>query len=241
MFDAQCLQLGIEIQEIPCTIFDKLQRRYFARHVQQGEHFEYPHKSSPYQKVFTPGFPVSGTFGEVDKVCLYNDPTRVFARKRLLHFEERRHAEAIKKEIRLLQTFRHEHSVPYYGSYIFRNQLYLLFEFCDGNLDDFLRGSPSWFSNLPEGQKGNKIVNWIIDILSGIAAFHGSGGIHRDLKPQNILIKGDTLYIADVGLANQEQHLSSNPHSVHGTEKYMAPEQGKNMKYGRASDVFALG
>jgi serine/threonine protein kinase len=212
-----------------------------ARPVQQGEHIEYPHKSSPYQKVFTPGFPVSGTFGEVDKVSLYHDPARVFARKRLLHFEERRHTEAIKKEIRLLQTFRHEHSVPYYGSYMYQNQLYLVFEFCDGNLDDFLRRSPSWFSNLSEGQKANKIVNWIIDILSGIAAFHGNGGIHRDLKPQNILIKGNTLYIADFGLGKQERHVSSNPHSVHRTEKYMAPEQGKNMKYGRASDVFALG
>lgn len=81
----------------------------------------------------------------------------------------------------------------------------------------------------------------MIDIATAIADFHALQGVHRDLKPENILLKGTRLYIADFGLANYGPSLSINLASLHRTEVYMAPEQGRNETYSRLVDIFAVG
>lgn len=232
--------IGINIAAMTLGIFNEFQYRFFSSPVKGGDHINYT-KGTPYMRVFVPGFPASGSFGEVEKVSLYKDSTKIFARKRLLQHDSEECRKRIREEIRLLQTFRHPHSVPYHGSYTYRDQLYLVFDFCDGNLFDFFRSPPDWYKNLSYDRQANKLVNWMIDLASAIAAFHSVGGIHRDLKPENILIKSGTIYVADFGLASQRSHPSQNPASVHGTEKYMAPEQGVRKTYGRSADIFALG
>jgi serine/threonine-protein kinase len=88
----------------------------------------------------------------------------------------------------------------------------------------------------------------------GLAAAHAQGVIHRDIKPDNILIpwdpaghrpRLDETKLADLGLArNIEAHGESLTASsaALGTPGYMAPEQGLDAKNaGRPSDVFSLG
>lgn len=91
-------------------------------------------------------------------------------------------------------------------------------------------------------------VSWAIDTLikiaSSINVAHESGLVHRDLKPDNILIdrKGQP-WIVDFGLAVFEEDQSSLGGEVAGTPAYMAPEQlsgQANWLDGRA-DVWALG
>lgn len=89
--------------------------------------------------------------------------------------------------------------------------------------------------------KGKQNFELDDDIAGAMAPFQGSGGLHRDVKPENILIKTDKIFIANFGLANQGPHSSSNVASVAGTEVYMSSEQGKDQMYGRPSDVFAMG
>jgi serine/threonine protein kinase len=108
-------------------------------------------------------------------------------------------------------------------------------------LDSFFKTPPTWFTKLSRPAQAPKTLNWMIDLASCLANFHAGGGIHRDLKPQNILLKGDRLLVANFGLATQKMYPSSNLASIHGTEKYMAPEQGYTLKYGRSADVFAMG
>ncbi|WP_031499788.1 serine/threonine-protein kinase [Bryobacter aggregatus] len=78
-------------------------------------------------------------------------------------------------------------------------------------------------------------------ICAGLAAAHDRGVIHRDLKPQNIMLdkRGEVL-ICDFGLAAVADQLSG-PESRQGTPAYMAPEQLKGTEVTQQSDIYSLG
>ena len=64
--------------------------------------------------------------------------------------------------------------------------------------------------------------------------------IHRDIKPQNILVSGKGVYkLGDFGTAKTFEHTSSATKA--GTETYMAPEIIRREKYGRDVDTYSLG
>src|SRR5207248_4371461 len=78
-------------------------------------------------------------------------------------------------------------------------------------------------------------------ICAGLAAAHDRGVIHRDLKPQNIMLnkRGEVL-IMDFGLAAIADQLSG-AEVRNGTPAYMAPEQLKGESVTARSDIYALG
>ena len=82
-----------------------------------------------------------------------------------------------------------------------------------------------------------KKLDWIVDILRGITQMHSFQLIHRDLKPDNILIFNENneviLKIADVELARpDDENVSSDGR---GNNRYKAPDQSKILK----SDVYS--
>ena len=89
-------------------------------------------------------------------------------------------------------------------------------------------------------------------IARALGAAHAAGIVHRDVKPENIMIRGDGLVkVLDFGLARQTARDTLTTHAttcvataagaVLGTPAYMAPEQGEGSTVGPAVDVFSLG
>jgi hypothetical protein len=87
----------------------------------------------------------------------------------------------------------------------------------------------------------DKAVDTGRKLCAGLAAAHDRGVIHRDLKPQNIMInKRGEVVIMDFGLAAIAGELTG-AEARNGTPAYMSPEQIKGSVVTSKSDIYALG
>ena len=100
------------------------------------------------------------------------------------------------REISLLKEIQHPQTVRLHDVYHSDNKLYLIFDFIDFDLKRFMTGLPGPLST-------RQIKSLSYQMIRGIAFCHSHRLLHRDLKPQNILINKNTeqLMLADFGLA----------------------------------------
>lgn len=79
-------------------------------------------------------------------------------------------------------------------------------------------------------------------VLTGLSVAHGAGMVHRDIKPDNILINADgQVKLADFGLVRAAAASPATGDKIIGTASYLSPEQVENAEIGPASDVYSAG
>lgn len=111
---------------------------------------------------------------------------------------------------------------------------YIVMELIDGiTLKQYIkkRGQLNWKESL----------HFSAQIAKALAHAHEKGIIHRDIKPQNImLLKDGTIKVADFGIAALQNSMGDSDEAL-GSVHYMAPEQSKGAAADARSDIYSLG
>jgi eukaryotic-like serine/threonine-protein kinase len=90
-----------------------------------------------------------------------------------------------------------------------------------------------------------RVLNIMRQLAAALAAAHGVNVVHRDLKPQNILLgSGDHIYVTDFGIAKtleSDRTSVTRTGAVLGTPLYMSPEQVEGKPVDHRSDLYTYG
>jgi eukaryotic-like serine/threonine-protein kinase len=94
------------------------------------------------------------------------------------------------------------------------------------------------------GVERPRLVRWLLETARALAAAHARGLVHRDVKPDNVVIAGGSAKVLDFGVARRltgpDPRLTAEGAAI-GTPAYMAPEQVRGEAVDARSDQFAWG
>ncbi len=152
------------------------------------------------------------------------------------------------REAQVMARLSHPNVVQVYDAGVVDGRVFLAMELVRG------RTLRAWLDDRPRGWR--EVLQRFVDAGRGIAAAHEAGIIHRDFKPENVLIAEDgRVRVADFGLANCDDATHDSPvpsarprgestltstGAVVGTPVYMAPEQHAGLEVDAAADQFSF-
>ncbi|PRP79997.1 cyclin-dependent kinase D-1 [Planoprotostelium fungivorum] len=141
------------------------------------------------------------------------------------------------REIKILKDIRHKNVVALYDVFVQKSNIYLVYELMYTDLENVIKDQSTVLI------EAAAVKTYMKMLLEGIVALHSAWVLHRDLKPNNLLIGTDgTLKIADFGFAKPfgSPDPRFTPEVV--TRWYRAPELLFGAKqYGSAIDMWSVG
>ncbi|XP_060804976.1 cyclin-dependent kinase-like 4 [Amyelois transitella] len=177
-----------------------------------------------------------GSYGVVLK-CRRRDNGQLVAIKKFLETED---DAAVRKmalrEIRMLKKLRHDHLVNMIDVFRRKRRFYLVFEYLDHTLLDELESTPG-------GLGEDTAKKHLYQLLKGIEYCHQNSIIHRDVKPENVLVSNTGIVkLCDLGFA-RALAAPGEPYTEYvATRWYRAPELlVAEHRYGPEVDIWAIG
>ena len=144
--------------------------------------------------------------------------------------------ERFRREASAAASLNHPNIVAVYDRGEADDSYYIVMEYLAGpDLKEVIRRR----SPLPPGEA----VDYALQILSALGAAHRRDVVHRDVKPQNVMVAEDGhLKVTDFGIARAgTQTEMTEVGSVIGTAQYLSPEQARGDEVTAASDCYAVG
>lgn len=200
----------------------------------------YTHSSYEFHVVRKLG---SGAFGEVYEVslltCKFKYALKKFSPQRNIAeasvFSEGELIKRFSQETRYQTNCHHKNIVPICVVHLGDTPFFVM-DLADSDLSTLLAN---------DSLKRDERIKAILDIIDGLEYIHNKGLVHRDLKPQNVLVFNGVYKISDFGLIKS---VTANNNDVVtairvrlGTEDYMAPELKLAGHYSHLTDIFSLG
>jgi eukaryotic-like serine/threonine-protein kinase len=144
--------------------------------------------------------------------------------------------ERFRREATAIASLNHPNVVVIYDHGVADEQPFIAMEYVDGRTLKQIIGELAPLAP-------DDAAAYARQALDGLAAAHAVGIVHRDVKPQNLLVREDgTLKVADFGVARSADETMLTQHgSVIGTAEYISPEQAQGELASPASDLYSLG
>jgi serine/threonine-protein kinase ULK/ATG1 len=167
-----------------------------------------------------------GSFSVIFKGYRYSDRMPI-AVKLITKIIDQKYFE---NEVQIMKNIEHPNILKLYKVIKKDGKIYLILEYCNGgDLSNYIQKKCITFDN-----------RYFFQILDGLEYLYNNQVLHRDIKPQNILIHNDSIKISDFGFAKsfEKSELIT---TFCGSPLYMAPEILKDRKYSEKSDIWSLG
>jgi serine/threonine protein kinase len=187
-----------------------------------------------YQKLEKIG---EGTYGVVYKAKNRESGAIIALKKIRLEQEDEGVPSTAIREISLLKELQHPNIVRLQDVVHSENRLYLVFEYLDQDLKKYMESCD------PAGMTASLIKSYMYQMINGLSICHSRRILHRDMKPQNLLIdRNGALKLADFGLARAFGiPVRTYTHEV-VTLWYRAPEILLGLKqYSTPVDMWSVG
>ncbi|KAL1651927.1 Mitogen-activated protein kinase kinase kinase 2 [Diplodia intermedia] len=182
----------------------------------------------------------SGSQGSIDEVELSPTKERYARKKWFAGANLEKMKKRFFEEVEIIKKLAgHPHVLGLLASYTRDREFGLLLPLADCDLWQILTMDPPDRKELISDQD---LLRSRSCLISGLWFMHKHGIKHKDIKPQNILLRQGFLKFTDFGLSRDISELSrsATDNADRGTFRYMAPEVTDYQERGRAADVFSL-